>query len=115
MTSDGRTGSFTVARTDVTAVCVNGDVMVSRESFVTWDFSSVAAADRRGRASFPERSPEGEGDDGAGAENADWSCSARTRLVESVICSCLDMLCGIACFVVLPGGFVAGLESVLER
>lgn len=91
MTRDGRIDSFRVARTDVTAVCVNGEVMVSRESFVTWDFSSVAAADRRGRASFAERSPEGEEDDDGGAENADWSCSARTRLVESVIWNCFDM------------------------
>ena len=49
VTSDGRTDSLHARSTVLTAECVKGAVIASRESLVTWALSAAAEFARRGR------------------------------------------------------------------
>jgi hypothetical protein len=67
----------------VTAEGVKGEVIVRSESLVTCDFRVVDAAERRGNASFPERSVEEE-ISLDGEAMAPWNCSRSVKLVVRV-------------------------------
>lgn len=87
---EGRTDSLIVERTDATAECVNGDVIVRRDNLVTCDFKAVDEAERSGRASFADSSADGGAFDGE--EKADWNWSRRVRVVVSVTVAFFDIL-----------------------
>lgn len=84
------------------AECVNGEVMDSRESLVTWALSAVAEAPRRGSGSMLLASF-ASADSVGGVVRAFWNCSIRDRVVVNVVDSCFDILRAVGWSLVVWG------------
>lgn len=103
--------------TVLTAECVNGAVMASSESLVTWALSAAAEFERRGRAlAFVSASASLAGvcgwvacaDAVVGEARVAWNCSRRVSVVDMMTENCWAILRGVGGLANVPWVAVRG-------